>query len=60
MPTSNFGAPPIQGVPHVANKLIMAPKQRQNQLNVRVAPVKRSQIQVKPLKADKPGNVGNF
>lgn len=51
---------PLQGVPHIANKLMSAPKQRNNMLNTRVAPTKRTLVQVKPLKADKPGNVGNF
>lgn len=61
MPEANFGnaGPTLPGVPHFAKQPI-APKQRQNMLNVRVGPVKRMQAAVKPLKGDSPSNVGNF
>jgi hypothetical protein len=60
MPTNNEGAVPVSGVPHFGNKLIQAPKPRNNMLNDRVAPMKRTLVGVTPLKASKPNNVGNF
>lgn len=49
---------PIAGVPHFPTKQATAPKQRQNMLNIRVAPLKRLQIQEKPVKMDKPASKG--
>lgn len=57
MPT---GSAPVAGVTHFGTKQVVAPKQRQNMLNVRVGPVKRMQSPVKGVKADKPNNIGNF
>lgn len=44
---------PLPGVPHFAVKMPMAPKQRQNLLNIRVSPLKRLTAQEKPVKPDK-------
>lgn len=55
---SNSMGPTLPGVPHFAVKQAMAPKQRQNMLNIRVAPLKRMQIQEKPVKMDKPSSKG--
>jgi hypothetical protein len=57
-PAGKTGAAPLPGVPHFATKAAAAP--RQNQLNIRVSPMKRMQAQVKPLKPDAPDNVGSF
>lgn len=46
----NAGAPPLPGVPHIGNKLQAAPKQRNNLLNTRLAPPRRTEVQVKPMK----------
>lgn len=57
MPGSS--GPTLPGVPHFP-KSPTAPKQRQNMLNIRVAPLKRMQAAVKPLKGEKPNNIDNF
>lgn len=59
MPTTTAAAP-VAGVQHFGSKLVAAPKQRNNVLNMRVGPPKRTQAQVKPMKADTPFNVDNF
>lgn len=51
---------PVPGATHFGTKQVMAPAVRQNMLSVRVGPVKRMQSPVKPIKADKPNNIGNF
>lgn len=60
MPNIGGAGPTLPGVPHFATKMPIAPKQRQNMLNIRVVPLKRMQTPVKPVKGEKPSNVGNF
>lgn len=53
-------AAPVSGATHFATKQVTAPKQRQNQLSVRVGAIKRMTSPVKGVKADKPNNIDNF
>lgn len=57
MPTT---AAPLAGVPHFSTKQAVAPKQRQNMLNIRVAPLKRLTAQVPRVKPDTPTNSGQI
>ena len=59
MPTGSTVAP-VAGVPHFPTKNAMAPKQRQNMLNIRVAPLKRLTAQVPKVKPDTPTNSGQI
>lgn len=52
MPTGSTAAP-VDGVPHFPTKQAMAPKQRQNLLNIRVAPLKRLMAQENKIKPGK-------
>lgn len=55
MDPNAVGAPtPLPGVPHIGNKLMAAPKQRNNLLNVRVAPVKRTLVPTQKLRGMSP------
>lgn len=47
----------VPGIPHLETKLAMAPKQRQNMLSVRVAPMARMVAKVKPIKPRAFGNL---
>lgn len=52
MPTGST-IQPLAGITHFATKQAMAPKQRQNMLNVRVAPLKRLTAQENKIKPGK-------